>query len=44
MDDNINGNIAKDRDAWMGMEKPLFEELLKNPKYKKMYEQFHKVS
>ena len=43
MDDNINGNIAKDRDTWMGMEKTLFEGLLKEPKYKEMYEQFRKV-
>lgn len=43
MDDNINGNIAKDRDTWMGMEKTLFEGLLKDPKYKEMYEQFRKV-
>ena len=43
MDDNINGNIAKDRDTWMGMEKTLVEGLLKDPKYKEMYEQFRKV-
>lgn len=43
MDDNINGKIAKDRDTWMGMEKTLFEGLLKEPKYKEMYEQFRKV-
>ena len=44
MEDNVNGKVAQDRDAWMGMEKKLFEELLKNPKNKKMYEQLRKVS
>lgn len=44
MDDNVNGKVSQDRNAWMGMEKTLFEELLKDPKNKEKYEKLCKVS
>ena len=44
MDDNVNGKVSQDRDAWMGMEKTLFEELLKDTKNKEKYELLRKVS